>query len=138
MDTRLARLPVRRLPGGALLVEARTPLARLRGLAGLPRLPPGRALLLPGCRSVHTLGMRFALDLVWLDGAGRVLRVDAAVPPRRVRTCRAARAVVETAAGGGAALAAQLEAASLTSASAGVPPEECSSSVAPSSGGWPI
>lgn len=68
--------------------------ARLRGLA-LRRLPPDRGLLLPRTRSVHTFGMRFELDLLWLDASGRVVRVDRAVPPWRVRTCRRARAVVE-------------------------------------------
>ncbi len=78
---------------------ARGPLARLLGLAGLRRLPADAGLLLPRTRSIHTLGMRFALDLVWLDRDGRVVRVDRAVPPRRVRSCRAARAVVELPAG---------------------------------------
>ncbi|MEA2420004.1 MAG: uncharacterized protein QOE60_2210 [Thermoleophilaceae bacterium] len=68
--------------------------ARLLGLA-LRRRVPEHALLLPRCRSVHTFGMRFALDLVWLDRAGRVLRVDREVPPRRVRSCREAEAVIE-------------------------------------------
>lgn len=64
-------------------------------------LGTGHALLIPGCRSVHTAGMRFALDLVWLDRAGAVVRVDEAVAPRRLRTCLRARAVVETHAGRG-------------------------------------
>lgn len=68
--------------------------ARLLGLA-LLRDPPPCALLLPRTRSVHTFGMRFALDLVWLDGEGRALRVDRAVPPRRLKACRPARAVLE-------------------------------------------
>jgi uncharacterized membrane protein (UPF0127 family) len=51
--------------------------------------------LLPGTRSIHTFGMRFALDLVWLDGEGRVVRIDRDVRPWRVRGCRAARTVVE-------------------------------------------
>jgi uncharacterized protein len=80
------------------LLVAATPLARLMGLA-LMRRPPPTGLLLPGTRSVHTLGMRFALDLVWLDAAGRALRVDRAVPPNRVRRCRRASAVIETPAG---------------------------------------
>jgi uncharacterized membrane protein (UPF0127 family) len=75
--------------------RARDPLARLLGLAGLRTLPPTAGLLLPGTRSVHTFGMRFALDLVWLDGEGRVVRIDRDVRPWRVRSCRAARAVVE-------------------------------------------
>jgi uncharacterized membrane protein (UPF0127 family) len=67
---------------------------RLIGLAFL-REPPAEGLLLPRTRSVHTFGMRFALDLVWLDARGRAVRVDAVVPPRRLRACAAASAVVE-------------------------------------------
>jgi hypothetical protein len=67
---------------------------RLIGLA-FRRQPPADGLLLPGTRSVHTFGMRFALDLHWLDGDGAVVRVDRAVPPRRVRTCLRARSVLE-------------------------------------------
>jgi uncharacterized protein len=62
---------------------------RLIGLA-FSRTPRSRALFFPGCRSVHTFGMRFALDLVWLDAGGHVVRVDRAVPPGRIRWCRAA------------------------------------------------
>jgi uncharacterized protein len=68
---------------------------RLLGLAFKREVPAGTGLLLPRCRSVHTFGMRFALDLVWLDGRGDVVRIDHAVPPRRVRSCRRARSVVE-------------------------------------------
>jgi hypothetical protein len=60
---------------------------------------PGPALLIPRCRSVHTFGMRFALDLVWLDRAGRVVAVDEGVPPNRVRTRREAAGVLEVPAG---------------------------------------
>jgi hypothetical protein len=67
---------------------------RLRGLMFLRR-PPAYALLLTPCRSVHTFGMRFPLDLHWLDEHGRVIRVDRAVPPNRVRVCLRARAILE-------------------------------------------
>jgi uncharacterized protein len=77
------------------IVVAHSFLARLRGLALRRRPPPGQALLLPRCRSVHTFGMRFPLDLVWLDGEGRVVAVDQAVPPNRVRSRRDAVAVIE-------------------------------------------
>jgi uncharacterized membrane protein (UPF0127 family) len=60
-------------------------------------MPCDEALLIPRCRSVHTFTMRFPLDLIWLDGEGRVVRVDVGVPPRRVRTCLRARAVLELA-----------------------------------------
>ncbi|HEX3317592.1 MAG TPA: DUF192 domain-containing protein [Solirubrobacteraceae bacterium] len=73
---------------------ARTFRERLIGLA-LLREPPADGLLLPRTRSVHTFGMRFALDLHWLDAEGGVVRVDRAVPPGRVRTCLRARSVLE-------------------------------------------
>lgn len=71
------------------------------GLARMDGLPAGYGLLLGPCRSVHTVTMRFALDLVWLDGDERPVRLDEDVAPRRIRTCLRSRSVVETAAGGG-------------------------------------
>ena len=70
-------------------------LARARGLAFSAE---PRVLLLHRCRSVHTFGMRYALDLYWLRGA-RIVRVDYDVPPGRVRTCLRARSVLEVPAG---------------------------------------
>jgi uncharacterized membrane protein (UPF0127 family) len=74
---------------------------RLIGLSLRGRPPPGGALLLPRCRCVHTCGMRFALDLVWLDAEGRVLSIDEGVRPWRMRSRRDAAAVLEVAAGQG-------------------------------------
>lgn len=98
------------LPGGLTLVIAGDRRSRRRGLAHLDadRWPAGWALGFERCRSVHTIGMRFALDLVWVDADGMVVRVDGAVGPRRVRTCLAARGVVEAAAGEGERFAAAL------------------------------
>jgi uncharacterized membrane protein (UPF0127 family) len=96
---RLDRLPVVSFRGRVAVSVAVSRRARLCGLAWLRTPPRGRALLLPRCRSVHTLGMRFPLDLVWLDGGGAVVRVDREVRPGRLRGCRAAAAVVEVCAG---------------------------------------
>lgn len=54
--------------------------------------------------------MRFALDLLWLNAAGHVIRLDEHVKPRRARTCVRARAVIETSAGCGERFAAALQA----------------------------
>ena len=72
-------------------------------------LPPGYGLRILKCNSIHTFGMRFALDLVWLGRDGRVVRVDHAVAPRRMKLCVRARSVVETAAGEGDGFAAALD-----------------------------
>jgi uncharacterized membrane protein (UPF0127 family) len=97
LPRRLQGLPSRTLEDGLVVHEAASLRARLLGLALLPRgaVPPGHALLIPDCRSVHTFGMRFPIDLVFLDERGRALRVERAVKPRRMRVCRAAFAVLE-------------------------------------------
>lgn len=77
---------------------------RLLGLIGLAELPPGSALLFPGCDSVHTAWMRMAIDVVFLDTCGRVLKVRRSLPPWRVTRCRGAAAVLECPAGGADAL----------------------------------
>jgi uncharacterized membrane protein (UPF0127 family) len=109
-DGRLSGLERRPLPAGLTLLVAGDRRSRRRGLARLDALPAGHALLLERCRSVHTHGMRFALDLLWLDGSGALVRLDPAVAPRRVRTCLQARAVIEAAAGDGERFAAALAA----------------------------
>jgi uncharacterized protein len=69
--------------------------ARLLGLAWLDRDQAGSGLLIPGCSSVHTFGMRFELDLVFLDREGRPRSVRRRVPPRRVVFDRGAAAILE-------------------------------------------
>ena len=93
---RLEALPARELPGGLRVHEAQGLRARRRGLARLDDLDADRALRIGRCRAVHTFGMRFALDLVWLAPDGSVVRVCREVPPRRHRWCPRAAAVVET------------------------------------------
>jgi len=95
---RFEGLPRHALAGGVTLVEASGGKARRRGLARLDSLPADHALRIRTA-SVHTFGMRFALDLIWLDNHGTVVRVDRDVPPNRLRACLRARAVVETLAG---------------------------------------
>ena len=83
------------------MLTARSARARLLGLALLDDLPAHLALRIPRCRSVHTLGMRFAIDVLFLDGRGAVVRVARAVPPGRLVLCRGAREALEARAGAG-------------------------------------
>lgn len=79
--------------------EATTFASRLLGLAHLGGMPSGHALLIANCRSVHTFGMRFALDVAFLDRRGRPLRLERSVPSRRMLRCHRAFAVLEARAG---------------------------------------
>lgn len=70
---------------------------RRRGLRG--RDGVAGALVLVPCRHVHTVGMRFAVDVAFCAGDGTVLDV-ATLPPRRLsRPVLSARFVVEAEAG---------------------------------------
>lgn len=80
---------------GRKVPVATGPRARLLGLAHLDRERAGTGLLIPRCSSVHTFGMRFALDLVFLDGGGEVVAVRRRVGPRQIASSRVASAVLE-------------------------------------------
>ena len=81
------------------VVRADTYAMRAKGLGGRRALAPDEALLIPRCRSVHTITMRFALDLIWVGSGGRVVRVDRGLGRFRLRVCRRAVAVLECRAG---------------------------------------
>jgi uncharacterized membrane protein (UPF0127 family) len=97
---RLRRLPVATVLAREVAV-ADGVRSRLLGLALLDREQVGAGLLIPRCAGVHTFGMRFALDLVFLDEDGRPLSASRAVPPRRLRRDRRASAVLELPSRGG-------------------------------------
>ncbi len=68
----------------ARLEAAQTPWARLIGLLGRTGLPPGHGLLLDPCASIHTFGMLFSIDTIFLDRKGRVVRLHRNVGPFRI------------------------------------------------------
>lgn len=81
----------------ATLEIAEGPRARARGLLGRDGFEG--ALLLRPARSIHTIRMRFVLDVAWCDRDMRVLRT-ARVPPNRVPLpVRRAHCVIEAEAG---------------------------------------
>src|SRR6266446_7218831 len=57
---------------------ARTHWTRLRGLIGTEEsaFQPGQALWIVPCRGVHTLAMRFPLDLIYLDQFNTVISLQ--------------------------------------------------------------
>lgn len=59
-------------------------LARLRGLLGRGSLGPDAAMLIEHCGAIHTVGMRFAIDAVFLDCAWKVLRIEQNIRPGRL------------------------------------------------------
>jgi uncharacterized membrane protein (UPF0127 family) len=72
---------------------------RRKGLLGREQLAPGEGLWILPCEAVHTVGMRFPIDLVYLDRQHRVKKTKCAVPPWRLSACLSAHSVLELAAG---------------------------------------
>lgn len=92
-------------PGGQLRVRRATNfLTRARGLLFGPALDADEALLIAPCSSIHTFGMRYPIDVVFLDRHARVVQVSPEVGARRIRFGRGAVAVLELRAGGAARL----------------------------------
>lgn len=91
---RFRALPRRRVHGH-LTPVATTFRSRLLGLAGLTREQGGAGLLIPRCAGVHTFGMRFELDLVFLDHDDKVLVIHRGVAPRHLLWHREAAAILE-------------------------------------------
>ena len=77
---------------------------RARGLLGRDPPPDATALVIEPCRAVHTLGMRFPIDVVFCTGRGVVLRIVAALPPGRLAQQKGAARVLELRAGEAARL----------------------------------
>ncbi|MBM4036227.1 MAG: hypothetical protein FJ291_31210 [Planctomycetes bacterium] len=77
---------------------------RRRGLLGRTSLEPGEGMLLDPCRSVHTIGMKFPIDIVFLDRDMKVVGLKAEVKPGSLNnTCLKARSTLELPAGTAAA-----------------------------------
>ena len=109
----LPRLPVRRRGGLACWSMRRTTLIdprgvawsidvpetwreRIRGLRRIADIAPYHGMLFQRCRSVHTFGMRFEIEVAFLDAEDRVIVVRRG-PPGRLLVDLRARRVLECA-----------------------------------------
>ena len=69
---------------GDCIRVADSPLTGIVGLLGERDLPRGDGLLIVPCQGVHTLGMRFAIDIVVLDGEWNVIGIRRELRPFRL------------------------------------------------------
>ena len=78
------------------LRRADTHLSRLVGLMGTPpgSLSSGKGLWIVPCHGVHTFGMRYAIDLVYLDQQLQVIHTEENIRPWRVAPVRMESATV--------------------------------------------
>ena len=72
---------------------------RRRGLLGRDRLATGEGLWIVPCEAVHTFGMRFPIDVLYLDRKRNVRKIRRVLVPWRLSMCLLAHSVLELPAG---------------------------------------
>ncbi|MBK8219955.1 MAG: DUF192 domain-containing protein [Candidatus Obscuribacter sp.] len=79
---------------------ARSFFRRLKGLLGTDSLPDGEGLLLSPCNSIHMFGMKYAIDVIFLDKELVVVDVlENIAPGKASRVYRKAYCCLELPAG---------------------------------------
>ncbi|MBP2673252.1 MAG: hypothetical protein H6Q84_92 [Deltaproteobacteria bacterium] len=90
----------RRAVLGDTVREALTPFSRMKGLLGSGGLPPGDGLWICPCNSIHSFGMRFVFDVLFLGPDMKVVGKYEGFRRNRVsRVFWKARGVLELPAG---------------------------------------
>jgi len=84
---------------GDRVALAATLVARVRGLIGRRRLETGEGLWLVPCSAIHMVGVRFPIDVLFLDRELRVLKVVHELPPNRLAGQKGACTALELPAG---------------------------------------
>ena len=74
---------------------ADTSKSRKTGLLKHDRLERGQGLWINPCEGVHTIGMKFPIDVLFLDKKRRVVKIRAKMPRWRIAACLRAHSVLE-------------------------------------------
>jgi len=74
-------------------------LERMRGLLARPPLQRDEGLLIAPCASVHTFGMGYPIDIVFLDRDWKIIKMVSRLKPFRTAGCARAAMTLELAAG---------------------------------------
>src|ERR1700721_2183481 len=73
---------------------ADTSKTRKTGLLKHQRLESGEGLWITPCEGVHTVGMKFPIDVLFLDKKRKVVKIRAAMPRWRMAACFSAHSVL--------------------------------------------
>jgi len=103
----MRRLRVRNQSRGTMVADraeiANTSKLRKTGLLKHERLDSGEGLWITPCEGVHTAGMKFAIDVLFLNKKRKVVKIRPAMPRWRLALCLWAHSVLELPSGTAAA-----------------------------------
>lgn len=99
----ILKLKIRNLTRGTLLAEsvevADTSRKRRIGLLKHDKLDRGEGLWIAPCEAIHTFGMKFPIDVVFLNAGRKVLKIRNEMVRRKLSACLWASSVLELPAG---------------------------------------
>ena len=99
MNQILPTMRVRNTTRGTILAEnagmATTSATRRTGLLKHTELPPGEGLWIAPCEAVHTFGMKFPIDVLYLSKTKRVVKIRERMVKSRISACLWAHSVLE-------------------------------------------
>jgi uncharacterized protein len=99
----LLKLRIRNTTRGTVLADAAdvadTSKKRRVGLLKHEKLEPGEGLWIAPCEAIHTFGMKFAIDVVYLNAKRKVLKTRHDMGRRKLSACLWASSVLELPAG---------------------------------------
>ena len=103
----MRRLRVRNQSRGTMLADraeiANTSRLRKTGLLKHEHLEHGEGLWITPCEGVHTAGMKFPIDVLFLNKKRKVVKIRPAMPRWRLALCLTAHSVLELPTGTAAA-----------------------------------
>jgi len=103
----MSKLRVRNQSKNTLLADradiANTSSSRKVGLLKHTGLEQGEGLWITPCEAVHTVGMKFPIDVLFLDKKRRVVKIRSQMPRWRMSACLRAHSVLELPSGMAAA-----------------------------------
>lgn len=80
-------------------LQTETTVERLGGLLLTNQLAPQQGLWLTSCNSIHTFGMKYSLDLIYVDKCDEICAIVENIKPWRISLCIKAKATIELIAG---------------------------------------
>jgi uncharacterized membrane protein (UPF0127 family) len=95
----LVRNATRGVPLGDAIDVADTSAKRRTGLLKHTHLAAGEGLWIAPCEAIHTFGMKFPIDVVFLSRKRKVLKIRKEMGRRRIAVCLWAHSVLELPAG---------------------------------------
>ena len=88
-------LYINNIKTGFEVLKANNFIERASGLLFIKKLSPHEVFYIQPCNSVHSFGMKYMIDIVYLDRVGMVLKIIKNMKARRINWCLKANSVLE-------------------------------------------